>query len=110
RSAVGAGIRAEFGYKPNPKMADNLGHCHEQGVPFMVLFGEEEMGRGLVKIKDMDAHAEEAVPVGELVPELRRRIAARAERIAAAEAAEAEAAAGKAEAQPAAAEGAAAAQ
>jgi histidyl-tRNA synthetase len=46
-----AGIRAEFGYKPNPKMADNLGFCHENGVPYMVLFGDDELSRGVVKIK-----------------------------------------------------------
>ncbi|GLC65359.1 hypothetical protein PLESTF_000284700 [Pleodorina starrii] len=78
-----AGIRAEFGYKPNPKMADNLGFCHENGVPFMVLFGEDELSRGVVKIKDMDAHQEDTVPVEQLVPELRRRIAERSARLAA---------------------------
>lgn len=35
----------------------------------------------------MDAHLEEAVPADQLVPELQRRLAARAARIAAAEAA-----------------------
>ncbi|GFR48348.1 hypothetical protein Agub_g10235, partial [Astrephomene gubernaculifera] len=80
-----AGIRAEFGYKPAPKMADNLGYCHEQGVPFMVLFGEDEISRGVVKIKDMDAHREDEVGVEQLVPQLQARLAARTERLAAQE-------------------------
>ncbi|KAG2427701.1 hypothetical protein HYH02_014533 [Chlamydomonas schloesseri] len=79
----GAGIKAEFGYKPNPKMADNLGYCHENQVPFMVLFGEDEVARRVVKIKDMDAHAEEEVPVEELVPALKAKLAAREARLAA---------------------------
>ncbi|KXZ42548.1 hypothetical protein GPECTOR_136g631 [Gonium pectorale] len=75
-----AGIRAEFGYKPNPKMADNLGFCHDNAVPYMVLFGEDELKQGLVKIKDMDARTEDSIAVGELVPELKRRLAERANR------------------------------
>lgn len=31
-----AGIKAEFGYKANPKMGDQLGAALEQGIPFMV--------------------------------------------------------------------------
>jgi histidyl-tRNA synthetase len=31
-----AGIKAEFGFKPNPKMGDQLGAALEQGIPFMV--------------------------------------------------------------------------
>ncbi|KAG2423232.1 hypothetical protein HXX76_015488 [Chlamydomonas incerta] len=91
-----AGIKAEFGYKPNPKMADNLGYCHEQQVPFMVLFGEDEVARGVVKIKDMDAHSEEEVAVVELVPALKAKLAAREARLAA----EPEAAAAAPEAAP----------
>ena len=31
-----AGIAAEFGYKPNPKMADNFDYALQEGIPFMV--------------------------------------------------------------------------
>lgn len=45
-----AGLKAEFGFKPNPKMGDQLGHALEAGIPFMVLFGEEELAAGAVKV------------------------------------------------------------
>ncbi len=32
-------------------MADNFSYCHENAIPFMVLFGEEEVKAGVVKIK-----------------------------------------------------------
>ena len=31
-----AGIKAEFGFKANPKMGDQLNYCLEQAIPFMV--------------------------------------------------------------------------
>ena len=46
-----AGIKAEFGFKPNPKMGDQLNHAFETAIPFMVLFGEDEINKGVVKIK-----------------------------------------------------------
>ncbi|GIL68735.1 hypothetical protein Vafri_21978 [Volvox africanus] len=90
-----AGVRAEFGYKPNPKMPDNLGFCHENAVPYMVLFEEDELAKGVVKIKDMDAHQEETVPLQQLVPELLQRLEKRKGQLAQAEAAGGSAAAGE---------------
>jgi hypothetical protein len=40
-----AGIKAEFGFKPNPKMADQLGYALKAGIPFLVLFGEDEVAQ-----------------------------------------------------------------
>ncbi|EFN53142.1 hypothetical protein CHLNCDRAFT_36479 [Chlorella variabilis] len=56
-----SGIKAEFGYKANPKMPDQLGYALKQGIPYMVLFGESEVEAGVVKIKDLDAGTEEVV-------------------------------------------------
>ncbi|GBF98090.1 histidyl-tRNA synthetase [Raphidocelis subcapitata] len=71
-----AGIKAEFGFKANPKMGDQLGYALEQGVPLMVLFGEDELARGVVKVKDMAAKAEATVALDALVDDLRARISA----------------------------------
>lgn len=38
------------GFKPNPKMGDQLGYALEQGIPFMVLFGDDELKQGVVKV------------------------------------------------------------
>ena len=70
------GIKAEFGFKANPKMGDQLGYALEQGVPLMVLFGEDELARGVVKVKDMAAKSEDTVALDSLVDDLRARIAA----------------------------------
>ncbi|KAL6750380.1 hypothetical protein V8C86DRAFT_855743 [Haematococcus lacustris] len=70
-----AGIKAEYGYKPNPKMGDQLNYALEEGIPFMVLFGEEELAAGNVKIKDMEAKSEDVVTLAELVPALLSRLA-----------------------------------
>lgn len=36
-------LQAEFGFKPNPKMADQLGYALKQGIPYLVLFGDSEI-------------------------------------------------------------------
>jgi histidyl-tRNA synthetase len=45
-----AGLKAEFGFKPNPKMGDQLGYALEQGIPFLVLFGDDELQQGVVTV------------------------------------------------------------
>ena len=69
-----AGVKAEFGFKTNPKMGDQLSYALEQGIPYMVLFGEDEIDAGQVKIKDMAAKEETLVPLDGLVEELQRRL------------------------------------
>lgn len=71
-----AGIKAEFGYKANPKMGDQLNHAFEQSIPFMVLFGDEEMRDKVVKVKDIALKTEEMVAEEDLVEVLRAKIAA----------------------------------
>jgi len=71
-----AGIKAEFGYKANPQMPDQLGYALKAGIPLLVLFGESELSAGVVKIKDLAAQAEDTVPYDQLVPELKRRLGA----------------------------------
>lgn len=71
-----AGIKAEFGFKANPKMGDQLSYALDNAIPFMVLFGDEELNAGNVKIKDMDVKSEDVVALDQLVPELQARIAA----------------------------------
>lgn len=76
-----AGIAAEFGFKPNPKMGDQLNYALEKGVPYMVLFGESELEAGVVKLKDMKARTEEDVPLASLVEELKGRLGSSSRRV-----------------------------
>lgn len=62
-----AGVRAEFGYKPNPNFkTDIIGAAQDAGIPVVVLFGEDEMANGTVNVKDMGAQEQRTVPRGEV--------------------------------------------
>lgn len=75
-----AGVKAEFGFKPNPKMGDQLGYALKSGIPFMILFGEDELSKGTVKLKDMDAGTEEEVREEDLPRVTAERAATKGER------------------------------
>ena len=71
------GVKAEFGYKPNPKMGDQLSYALKAGIPFMVLFGEDEIAQQVVKLKDLDAGSEEIVSNTDLPAILAQKVAAK---------------------------------
>eukprot|EP01024_Parvocaulis_polyphysoides_P048985 TRINITY_DN47074_c0_g3_i2.p1 TRINITY_DN47074_c0_g3~~TRINITY_DN47074_c0_g3_i2.p1 ORF type:complete len:223 (-),score=52.06 TRINITY_DN47074_c0_g3_i2:149-817(-) len=66
-----SGIACEFGFKADPKMGDNFDYVFEQGIPFMVLFGEDELAKGMVKIKDIGEEVEMEIKEEELVEKLK---------------------------------------
>ncbi|XP_063530505.1 histidine--tRNA ligase, cytoplasmic isoform X1 [Cydia strobilella] len=70
-----AGIKTEQSYKKNPKMLNQLQHCEEAGIPLCVVLGEDELRRGVVKVRDVGARREQDVPRDKLVDELTARIA-----------------------------------
>lgn len=59
-----AGVAAEFGYKPDPNLKDQLRAADEGGIPFVVLLGREEVESGTAKLKDMRRGTEETLPRG----------------------------------------------
>lgn len=47
-----AGIRADYPYsKANPKMLDQMQHCERNQIPLAVIIGEDELKKGLVKLR-----------------------------------------------------------
>ena len=74
------GVKAEFGFKPNPKMGDQLGYALKSGIPFLALFGEDELAKGVVKLKDLDAETEEEILEEELPAVMAARAAEKGER------------------------------
>ena len=54
-------ISAEYSHHENPKLKRQLDEALARGVPIMVVFGEEEMRNGTIKVKDIKAHTEEEV-------------------------------------------------
>ncbi|KAK7739508.1 Cytoplasmic and mitochondrial histidine tRNA synthetase [Diaporthe eres] len=90
-----AGVKAEFLYKNKPKLQNQFKAAENNGVPFAVILGEEELANGQVKyvtppsgnltkslltLKQMgldDGHPEKEgilVPIPNLVGEVRRRL------------------------------------
>lgn len=62
-----ANISAEYSHLDNPKFKRQLDESLERGIPFMVVFGNDEIKNGVVKVKDMRSHTEVEIPRAELV-------------------------------------------
>lgn len=63
-------ISAEYAHQENPKLKKQMDDVLERGLPFMLVFGESEVKKGVVKIKDMKKHTEVEVEVNKIVPTL----------------------------------------
>lgn len=62
-----ANISAEYSHQLNPKLKKQLDEALSRGIPIMVVFGEDEMKNGTVKVKDIREHTEVDVPLNDLV-------------------------------------------
>ena len=80
RTLWDAGIKAEFAYKEKPKLVAQFKKAEENGIPFAVILGEEEVARGEVRVKEMgleEGHVEKdgvLVKMDDLVSEVRERL------------------------------------
>lgn len=68
-----ANISAEVMQLKNPKFIKQLHYALERGTPYMVVIGEDEVSKGVVKVKEMATKDEVTVPRSDLVAELLRR-------------------------------------
>ncbi len=59
-------ISAEYSSKENPKLKSQMDECLEKGIPFMVIFGEDEIAKSVVKLKNMHEHTEVEVELANL--------------------------------------------
>ena len=66
-------ISAEFSHQENPKFKRQLDDVLERSIPFMIVFGSDELIKGTVKIKDMKLHDEQEMEVKDIVPFLKSR-------------------------------------
>ena len=62
-----ANISAEYSHLDNPKFKKQLDYCLEEYIPYCVVFGEDELQNGTVKVKNMVEHKEEVVALNSLV-------------------------------------------
>lgn len=65
-----ANISAEYPHQDNPKFKKLLDDTLERGIPFMVVFGSDELARGVVQVKDVRNHTEVEVRREDLVATL----------------------------------------
>lgn len=72
QSLWAANISAEYAHQDNPKLKKQLDEVLERGIPYMVVFGQDELQMGRVKLKNMRQHTEEEVALDDLVSLLGR--------------------------------------
>ncbi|XP_026814710.1 LOW QUALITY PROTEIN: histidine--tRNA ligase, cytoplasmic [Rhopalosiphum maidis] len=69
-----AGVKAEHSYKKNPKLLAQLQHCEENEIPWAVIIGEEEVAKGVVKLRNVITRQEDEVKREDLVEEVFKRL------------------------------------
>lgn len=62
-----ANISAEYAHQDNPKFKKQLDEALERGIPFMIVFGEDEVARGVVKVKNMRLQEEQEIDMKDVV-------------------------------------------
>ncbi|XP_022904741.1 histidine--tRNA ligase, cytoplasmic isoform X2 [Onthophagus taurus] len=68
------GFKVEHSYKKNPKLLVQLQYCEEQGIPLVIILGESEIEKGVVKLREVTTRVEVEVKMSDLEEELRKRI------------------------------------
>ncbi|XP_078443663.1 class II aaRS and biotin synthetases superfamily protein [Wolffia australiana] len=71
-----AGIKAEFGI--HKKVMKHIDRARQARIPWLVLVGELELEKGIVKLKNIDEAAEEEISRGEIVEQLIKRMETKA--------------------------------
>eukprot|EP00735_Rhodelphis_limneticus_P006330 TRINITY_DN18720_c0_g1::TRINITY_DN18720_c0_g1_i1::g.20391::m.20391 TRINITY_DN18720_c0_g1::TRINITY_DN18720_c0_g1_i1::g.20391 ORF type:complete len:481 (+),score=192.98,sp/Q2KI84/SYHC_BOVIN/55.23/6e-178,tRNA-synt_His/PF13393.1/2.3e-45,HGTP_anticodon/PF03129.15/6.3e-14,tRNA-synt_2b/PF00587.20/1.2e-13,tRNA-synt_2/PF00152.15/3.7e-05,tRNA-synt_2/PF00152.15/27,HGTP_anticodon2/PF12745.2/0.025,tRNA-synt_2d/PF01409.15/0.052,tRNA-synt_2d/PF01409.15/2.6e+03 TRINITY_DN18720_c0_g1_i1:39-1445(+) len=68
-------VKAEILNVSKPKMDKQLKYALDQGIPYMLIVGGDEVAQGVVKLKTLAEKKEEVIPRGEIVVELKNRLA-----------------------------------
>ncbi|XP_073996666.1 histidine--tRNA ligase isoform X2 [Rhodnius prolixus] len=69
-----ADFNVEQSYKKSPKLLAQLQHCEERGIPLVIILGEDEIKRGVVKVRNVTSREENEVDRENLVEHLRKRL------------------------------------
>jgi histidyl-tRNA synthetase len=62
-----AGARCEVYLDPSVKLGKQFGYADAKGIPFVVVVGPDELGRGVIQIKDLTRREQKEIPRGDLV-------------------------------------------
>lgn len=68
------GIKAEHSYKINPKLLVQLQYCEETGIPYAIVFGDSELERGIVKLREVATRKEDEIKIENLADEIKQRL------------------------------------
>lgn len=68
------GINAEHSYKKNPKLLQQLQYCEDNGIPWVVIVGEVEIEKKVVKLREVSSRKEEEIERIRLVEVLKKMI------------------------------------
>ncbi len=63
-------VPAEYSPKENPKLKPQMDECLERGIPYMIVFGEDEIAKGVVNLKNMESRTEVEVKLEDLAERL----------------------------------------
>ncbi|XP_065158305.1 histidine--tRNA ligase isoform X2 [Atheta coriaria] len=69
-----AGFKVEHSYKKNPKLLAQLQHCEDESIPLVIILGESELEKGVVKLRNVTTREEVEVVRGDLPQELKARL------------------------------------
>ena len=65
-----ANISAEYSHLENPTFKKQLQEVLDRGIPYMIVFGTDELNQNIVKVKNMKAHTEVAIKIENLIEAL----------------------------------------
>ena len=65
-----ANIHCETIQKLNPKALTQFQYCQDEGIPYAIVFGPDEIQSGVVKIRNAETREETTVPRAEMIPKL----------------------------------------
>ena len=69
-----ADISAEILHNDNPKVPKQIQHALDTGIPLILWIGEDEVAKGIVKIKSLNYHTEEFVPRENMIERVKELI------------------------------------
>jgi histidyl-tRNA synthetase len=61
-----AGIKTASADKDNPRYLDQMKYCENNGIPFALVIGEEELKNGVAKVRHITSKEEASLPLDEL--------------------------------------------
>jgi histidyl-tRNA synthetase len=68
------GIKAEFLPKINPKIQQQLTYANNNGIPFAIIFGSEELKNNILQLKNLKTSEQETISRNEMIGIIQKKI------------------------------------